>query len=135
MVTFVQKHVRVSATPAACAVFAALLTLIAPLPQHAQAGESSTGPAAGFAVAGSNSMVHLPLVISIQDNGEGIPQNLQDHLFDAFVTSKPKGSGLGLALAAKMVDDHGGVIEFDSQPGKTVFRVMLPMATPQSELD
>ncbi len=88
-----------------------------------------------FAVAGSNSMVHLPLVISIQDNGEGIPQNLQDHLFDAFVTSKPKGSGLGLALAAKMVDDHGGVIEFDSQPGKTVFRVMLPMATPQSELD
>ncbi len=86
-----------------------------------------------FAVAGSNSMVHLPLVISIQDNGEGIPQNLQDHLFDAFVTSKPKGSGLGLALVAKMVDDHGGVIEFDSHPGKTVFRVMLPMAAPESE--
>jgi two-component system nitrogen regulation sensor histidine kinase GlnL len=49
-------------------------------------------------------------------------------LFDAFVTTKAKGSGLGLALVAKMVDDHGGIIEFDSQPGRTVFRVMLPMA-------
>jgi len=86
-----------------------------------------------FAVSGSESMVHLPLVISVQDNGEGIPQNLQDHLFDAFVTSKPKGTGLGLALVAKMVDDHGGVIEFDSNPGKTVFRVRLPMAARENE--
>jgi len=53
----------------------------------------------------------------------------QDHLFDAFVTSKSNGTGLGLALVAKMVDDHGGVIEFDSQPGKTIFRVILPMST------
>lgn len=82
-----------------------------------------------FAVPGSNSRTHLPLVISIQDNGDGIPEELQDHLFDAFVTSKQKGSGLGLALVAKMVDDHGGVIEFDSRPGKTVFRVMLPMVS------
>jgi two-component system nitrogen regulation sensor histidine kinase GlnL len=53
---------------------------------------------------------------------------LHNSLFDAFVTTKAKGSGLGLALVAKMVDDHGGIIEFESQPGKTAFRVMLPMA-------
>ena len=88
-----------------------------------------------FAVPGSTSRTNLPLVISVQDNGDGIPAELQDHLFDAFVTSKSNGSGLGLALVAKMVDDHGGVIEFDSQPRKTVFRVMLPMSTEVPELD
>ncbi len=77
----------------------------------------------------------MPLVISVQDNGDGIPAELQDHLFDAFVTSKSNGTGLGLALVAKMVDDHGGVIEFDSQPRKTVFRVMLPMSTEVPEQD
>jgi len=82
-----------------------------------------------FAIAGSDTRTHLPLVVSVQDNGPGIPLEMRDHLFDAFVTSKRKGSGLGLALVAKMVDDHGGVVEFDSVPGRTVFRVMLPMAT------
>jgi two-component system nitrogen regulation sensor histidine kinase GlnL len=81
-----------------------------------------------FAVPGSDSRVHLPLMISIQDNGEGIPEDLQPHLFDPFVTSKPKGSGLGLALVAKIIDDHGGVIEFKSEPRKTTFKIMLPMA-------
>jgi two-component system nitrogen regulation sensor histidine kinase GlnL len=81
-----------------------------------------------FTVQGSRAQVHLPLVVTIQDNGPGIPPNLQNELFDAFVTTKLKGSGLGLALVAKMVDDHGGVIEFDSQPGRTEFRVMLPVA-------
>ena len=51
------------------------------------------------------------------------------------VTSKPKGSGLGLALVAKIVGDHGGVIEFDSIPGRTVFRVMLPMAKGERDDD
>ena len=82
-----------------------------------------------FTVPGSDSQVHLPLMISVQDNGDGIPDDLHPHLFDAFVTSKPKGSGLGLALVAKIIGDHGGVIEFDSQPRRTVFRVMLPMTT------
>src|SRR3546814_4822201 len=64
----------------------------------------------------------------IQDNGPGIPEDLQPHLFDPFVSTKAGGSGLGLALVAKIVGDHGGVIEFDSQPRRTLFRLMLPMA-------
>ena len=80
-----------------------------------------------FAIPGSDSRVHLPLMISVQDNGNGIPEDLKAYLFDPFVTSKPKGNGLGLALVAKIVGDHGGVIEFDSDRGRTIFRVMLPM--------
>ena len=80
-----------------------------------------------FAVPGSNSRVHLPLAISVRDNGDGIPEDIRGCLFDPFVTSKPSGSGLGLALVAKIIGDHGGVIEFDSRPKQTVFRVMLPM--------
>ena len=81
-----------------------------------------------LAIPGTSERLQLPLVISVTDNGPGIPEELQDHLFDAFVTSKPKGSGLGLALVSKMVNDHGGAIEFESLPGKTTFRVMLPKA-------
>lgn len=80
-----------------------------------------------FAVPGATERTHLPLVITVQDNGPGIPPELQDTLFDPFVTSKPRGTGLGLAVVAKMVGDHGGVIEFDSDNNGTVFRVMLPM--------
>ncbi|HEY1299511.1 MAG TPA: ATP-binding protein [Stellaceae bacterium] len=69
----------------------------------------------------------LPLMVSVTDNGSGIPEELRPFLFDPFVTSKRNGSGLGLALAAKVVGEHGGVIEFDSQPRKTVFRVFLPI--------
>jgi two-component system nitrogen regulation sensor histidine kinase GlnL len=81
-----------------------------------------------LAVAGSDSRVHLPLVVSVTDNGEGIPEDLRSHLFDPFVSTKHNGSGLGLALVAKVIGDHGGVIEFDSQPRRTVFRVFLPTA-------
>src|SRR5690348_13746635 len=81
-----------------------------------------------LAVAGSDARVHLPLVVSIIDNGDGVPEELGQHLFDPFVTTKHNGTGLGLALVAKVIGDHGGVIEFDSQPRRTVFRVYLPVA-------
>ena len=86
-----------------------------------------------LAVAGSTDRLELPLVVSITDNGEGIPEDLRPHLFDPFVTTKHNGTGLGLALVAKVIDDHGGVIEFDSQPRRTVFRVCLPMAGKEDE--
>ena len=85
-----------------------------------------------FAVPGSNSRVHLPLAISVRDNGEGIPEDIRGCLFDPFVTAKPNGSGLGLALVSKIIGDHGGVIEFDSRARQTVFRVMLPMYRDES---
>ena len=81
-----------------------------------------------LAVPGSDERVHLPLVVSVQDNGEGIPEELRAHLFDAFVTTKADGSGLGLALVAKIVSDHGGVIEVESEPRRTAFNVFLPVA-------
>lgn len=81
-----------------------------------------------FAAPASRSRVHLPLAVTVQDNGAGIPEDLKPHLFDPFVTSKPRGTGLGLALVAKIIGDHGGVIEFESRPLRTEFRVMLPMA-------
>lgn len=80
-----------------------------------------------LAVPGSNTRVHLPLLVSIQDNGPGIPDDLRNQLFEPFVTTKAKGSGLGLALVAKMIGDHGGLIECESEPNKTIFRLMLPM--------
>jgi len=79
-----------------------------------------------LAVPGGDSRVDLPLEVGIQDNGPGVPDHLRAHLFDAFVTSKTGGRGLGLALVAKVVGDHDSVIAFDSEPGRTVFRLMLP---------
>jgi two-component system, NtrC family, nitrogen regulation sensor histidine kinase GlnL len=81
-----------------------------------------------LAVPGGKGRQHLPLMVSITDNGAGIPEDLRPHLFEPFVTSKRYGTGLGLALVAKVIGDHGGVIEFDSQPRRTVFRVFLPVA-------
>lgn len=80
-----------------------------------------------FAVPNINKRVHLPLQISVIDNGPGIPDDIKPWLFDPFVTSKPQGSGLGLALVAKIIGDHCGVIECESKSNKTTFRVMLPM--------
>ena len=68
-----------------------------------------------------------PLEVRIQDNGPGVPPRLKDHLFEPFVSAKAGGAGLGLALVAKLVAGHGGLIDFESEPGRTVFRVLLPV--------
>jgi two-component system nitrogen regulation sensor histidine kinase GlnL len=80
-----------------------------------------------LAVPGSPRRLHLPLVVAVRDNGPGIPEDIRSNLFDPFVTSKSSGSGLGLALVAKIVSDHGGLIEVDSHPGRTEFSLHLPV--------
>jgi two-component system nitrogen regulation sensor histidine kinase GlnL len=80
-----------------------------------------------LAVPGSEHRLHLPLVVAVRDNGSGITEDIRPNLFDPFVSSKPSGSGLGLSLVAKIVADHGGLIEVDSRPGRTEFRLHLPM--------
>jgi two-component system, NtrC family, nitrogen regulation sensor histidine kinase GlnL len=84
-------------------------------------------PGVRLSLPGSKSRVSLPLEFCVKDNGPGVPEDLLLHLFDPFVTTKPSGSGLGLALAAKIIGDHGGIIECESQPRRTVFRVLMPM--------
>ena len=84
-------------------------------------------PGVRLSLPGSKTRVSLPLEFCVRDNGPGVPDDLLAHLFDPFVTTKPKGSGLGLALAAKIVGDHGGIIECESQPRRTTFRVLMPM--------
>jgi two-component system nitrogen regulation sensor histidine kinase GlnL len=86
-------------------------------------------PGVRLKLPGSKTRVSLPLEFCVRDNGPGVPEDLLPHLFDPFVSTKPTGSGLGLALVAKIVGDHGGIIECESQQRHTVFRVLMPMFT------
>jgi two-component system nitrogen regulation sensor histidine kinase GlnL len=86
-------------------------------------------PGVRLQIPGSKTRVSLPLEFCVKDNGAGVPSDLLPHLFDPFVTTKPTGTGLGLALVAKIVGDHGGIIECESQPRHTIFRVLMPMFT------
>ncbi|MGH8313741.1 MAG: two-component system sensor histidine kinase NtrB, partial [Steroidobacterales bacterium] len=74
--------------------------------------------------------VRYRLVASIEfeDNGPGVPTALRDSLFYPLVTGRPDGTGLGLAIAQDLVTRHGGLIEFDSEAGRTIFTILLPIA-------
>jgi two-component system nitrogen regulation sensor histidine kinase GlnL len=99
--------------------------------EHASEGEiqlsTAFRPGVRLSLPGSRTRLSLPLEFCVKDNGAGVPEDLLAHLFDPFVTTKPSGSGLGLALAAKIIGDHGGIVECESQPRRTVFRVLMPM--------
>ncbi|HVY18516.1 MAG TPA: nitrogen regulation protein NR(II) [Bauldia sp.] len=83
-------------------------------------------PGFRLSVPGNPSKVTLPLEFCVRDNGGGVPEELIPHLFEPFVTTKANGTGLGLALVAKIIRDHGGVIECESLPGRTTLRILMP---------
>ncbi|MCU0829930.1 MAG: nitrogen regulation protein NR(II) [Rhizobiaceae bacterium] len=83
-------------------------------------------PGMRLSLPGSSTRMTLPLEFCVTDTGSGISPDLIPHMFDPFITTKTNGSGLGLALVAKIVGDHGGTIECDSQPGRTTFRILMP---------
>lgn len=77
---------------------------------------------------GDGTRAALPLQVEIIDDGPGVPPDLTANLFEPFVSGRENGTGLGLALVSKIVGDHGGWISAESEPGRTVFRVSLPLA-------
>jgi len=88
-------------------------------------------PGVRLKLPASDAAVSLPLQCCIRDNGPGVPPEIRRHLFEPFVTTKVSGNGLGLALVAKIIGDHGGTIECESQPRRTTFRVLMPMYAPR----
>ena len=101
--------------------------------EHRKDGEinltTAYRPGVRMAIAGSQARVALPLEVCVKDNGPGVPADLLPMLFDPFVTTKTNGSGLGLALVAKTIGSHGGIVECESASGWTSFRVLLPTFT------
>ena len=86
-----------------------------------------TGYRHGFniKVSGSNNKLKLPIYVQIIDDGPGIPEAIKNHLFEPFVTSKHRGSGLGLSIVSSIIEEHGGIIEVNSS-NNTVFTVLFP---------
>ena len=86
-------------------------------------------PGIHLSVEGSGERLSLPLEVCVSNSGDPIPEDLRPRLFEPFVTTKANGKGLGLALVAKIVSDHSGVIECESDTDRTVFRILLPRFT------
>ena len=82
----------------------------------------------GSRLATGESRAACPLVVEITDHGGGIPETVREHIFDPFITGRPNGTGLGLALVASAISGHGGTIDVETRPGQTSFRVGLPVA-------
>jgi len=83
-------------------------------------------PGIRFSVPGTRERVSLPMEFCVHDNGPGVPEDIQSIIFDPFITTKQNGSGLGLALVAKIVGAHGGIVECDSSSRGTTFRILMP---------
>ena len=74
----------------------------------------------------------LPLQVEIVDDGPGLPDDIKGDIFDPFVSGRENGTGLGLALVSKIIGDHGGWISVNSVPGRTVFKISLPLDPTQT---
>lgn len=83
-------------------------------------------PGIRLSVPGTNERISLPLEFCVQDNGPGVSEDILPILFDPFITTKQNGSGLGLALVAKIIGEHGGIVECDSSSNGTTFRILMP---------
>jgi len=74
------------------------------------------------------SQARLPLQVEIIDDGPGLPPEIASDVFEPFISGRENGTGLGVALVSKLIGDAGGWISVESVPGRTVFRVSLPLA-------
>ena len=77
----------------------------------------------------------LPLQVEIIDDGPGLPSDIASDIFDPFVSGRDNGTGLGLALVSKIISEHDGWIGVESVPGRTVFRISLPVAPKTEETE
>ena len=84
-------------------------------------------PGIKLAVPGGRERISLPLEVNVHNTGSVIPNDLLPHVFEPFYSTRAGGKGLGLPLVAKIIGDHGGVVECQSLDDRTTFRVLLPM--------
>ena len=88
-------------------------------------------PGIRVGVPGTRERLSLPLEITIEDNGPGVDEDLLPHIFEPFVSSKKTGGGLGLAMVAKLIRAHGGIVDVDYVGDRTMFKTLLPIALPE----